>query len=204
MKNYTVVPFDTENDNLLLIGYLYKPEGEGPFDCAVLCHGFYDDLNNNTDLAETLASNGLVVLNFDFNTAQGDGIAPKNSLLPELNTLKEALKNTKADSNLKNIYLIGLTNGVNVSAMAAKDNTDIVSKLVLINPVFEKENIEDVKGYSNPALILYNDSDSISDLTEIAKTYSNCKLIQNNIEEQKSTYQASEESIKEILDFLEK
>lgn len=204
MKNYTVVPFDTENDNLLLIGYLYKPEGEGPFDCAVLCHGFYDDLNNNTDLAETLASNGLVVLNFDFNTAQGDGIAPKNSLTPELNTLKEALKNAKADSNLKNIYLIGLTNGVNVSAMAAKDNTDIVSKLVLINPVFEKENIEDVKGYSNPALILYNDSDSISDLTEIAKTYSNCKLIQNNIEEQKSTYQASEESIKEILDFLEK
>lgn len=140
MKNYTVVPFDTQNDGLLIIGYLYQPEGEGPFDCVIICHGFYDNLNNNTDIAEALAEQGMVVLNFDFCggslLSQSDGKVTENSVLTEIKDLEAVLAKAKSLPNIKNVFLLGISQGGFVSAIAAKKEENDVDKLALLNPAF--------------------------------------------------------------------
>lgn len=140
MNNYTVVPFDTQNNGLLIIGELYQPEGDGPFDCAIICHGFYDDLNNNKDIAQALAQQGMIVINFDFCggslLSQSDGTVTEASVKTQVSDLKEVLAKAKSFPNLKNIYLIGISQGGFVSALAAKDEKDAVAKMVLLYPAF--------------------------------------------------------------------
>lgn len=138
MSNYKVVPFDTQNNGLLIIGELYYPETDGPYNCAIICHGFYDNLNNNTDIAKALASEGMIVVNFDFCggslISQSDGEVTENSVLTEISDLEAVLAKAKQVADLKNIYLVGISQGGLVSAIAAKKEENDISKLVLMYP----------------------------------------------------------------------
>lgn len=208
MKNYTVVPFDTENYGLLAIGYLYQPEGEGPFDCAIMCHGIYDDLNNNTDIAEALAAQGMVVVNFDFNDDSGlsqvDGKVTDKAISIELKDLEAVIEKAKQIPTFKNIYLIGINQGGLISALAAKDEENDVNKLVLMYPSFDENSIKEIEGFKNPTLIFHGKKDptvSVDYIEKAAQIYSNCNLIQVD---HSVDNQARKSTINDIIDFLSK
>jgi dienelactone hydrolase len=121
-----------------LIGYLSKPEGEGPFPTVVLMHGC-DGLSssfakqNQSDLSRLLNDHGfatVIVDSFSGRWADGGsvcfsedklGAARYYRIFDAFNTLIYLRQKTYVDHD--NVFLVGHSNGGSVALMVAKGGT---------------------------------------------------------------------------------
>lgn len=130
---------EIKRDGLTLRGTLVKPDKK-EFDLVVLMHGFTSDRGMNPDqllyqLALRFESEGLATLRFDFNGhGQSDGAFKDMTVLNEIGDGKAILDYARSISGVRNLYLLGHSQGGVVASMIAGYYHDKVDKLALLAP----------------------------------------------------------------------
>lgn len=129
----------TQRDGLTLRGTLTKPK-TATFNLAILMHGFTSDRGVNPDqllyqLAHRLEDDGLATLRFDFNGhGKSDGEFKDMTVLNEIGDAKAILDYARSIDGVKNIYLVGHSQGGVVASMLAGYYHDSIDRLVLLAP----------------------------------------------------------------------
>lgn len=124
---------------LTLQGLLHTPDKEN-FDLAILIYGFAGHMNNSPckllpNLAPKLWDKDIATLRFDFSGhGDSDGQIEDMNVLSQLEDANAALQYVKNIAGVKNIYLIGHSQGGVVTSMLAGYYPDVIAKEVLINP----------------------------------------------------------------------
>ena len=111
-----------ERDGLTLVGDREEPFGE-IYDMAILMHGF--TANRNTELlrqiADDLRDENVASVRFDFNGhGESDG--------------KAILEYVRTDPHVRNIFLVGHSQGGVIASMLAGLYPDVIKKVVLLAP----------------------------------------------------------------------
>ena len=127
-----------KRDGLKLVGDLEIPRSnQDNYDLVIMMHGF--TANRNTQLFKEIVGNlkdaGLASLRFDFNghgesDEKFENMTVINEVADANAVLEEVLKNT----HVKNIYLLGHSQGGVVASLLAALYPDIIKKLVLMAP----------------------------------------------------------------------
>lgn len=123
-------------DGLKLVGTREEPFGE-IYDMAILFHGFTANRNTHllTELASHLRDENVASVRFDFN-GHGDSDGKFEHMTP-MNELEDAnaiLEYVHTDPHVRNIFLIGHSQGGVIASMLAGLYPDLVKKVVLIAP----------------------------------------------------------------------
>lgn len=144
---------EIERDNLTLVGekeIVDKPS----YDLAIIFHGLFGNKNYPVlaKIAEKLKDIGIASLRFDFNGhGESDGKFENMTVLNEIEDANAILQYALNDSKVKNIYLVGHSQGGVVASMLAGLYPNIIKKLVLLAPAaILKENA--LKGGIIPGL----------------------------------------------------
>ncbi|RVU70440.1 MULTISPECIES: alpha/beta hydrolase [Lactobacillus] len=125
-----------QRDGLTLVGDREEPFGE-VYDMAILMHGF--TANRNTDLLRKIAGNlrdeNVASVRFDFNGhGESDGKFEDMTVTNEIADAKAILDYVRTDPHVRNIFLIGHSQGGVVASMLAGLYPDIIKKVVLLAP----------------------------------------------------------------------
>ncbi|EEJ71607.1 alpha/beta hydrolase [Lactobacillus ultunensis] len=125
-----------ERDGLTLVGDREEPFGE-VYDMAIIMHGF--TANRNTDLlkqiADDLRDENVASVRFDFNGhGESDGDFEKMTVCNEIEDAQAILEYVRTDPHVRNIFLIGHSQGGVVASMLAGLYPDIIKKVVLLAP----------------------------------------------------------------------
>lgn len=125
-----------QRDGLTLVGDREEPFGES-YDMAILMHGF--TANRNTDLLKALANSlrdeNVASVRFDFNGhGESDGLFENMTVPNEIADGKAILDYVKTDPHVRNIFLIGHSQGGVVASMLAGLYPDLIKKVVLMAP----------------------------------------------------------------------
>lgn len=125
-----------ERDGLQLVGTREEPFGE-IYDMAIIFHGFTANRNTSLlkEIANSLRDENIASVRFDFN-GHGDSDG-KFENMPVLNEIEDAnaiLNYVKTDPHVRNIYLVGHSQGGVVASMLAGLYPDIIKKVVLLAP----------------------------------------------------------------------
>lgn len=125
-----------KRDGLNLVGELETVDQE-EYDLAILMHGF--TANKNTDLLIQIAQNlkdaGIASLRFDFNGhGESDGEFKNMTVANEVADANAVLERVMQDKHVKNIYLLGHSQGGVVASILAGLYPDVIKKLVLMAP----------------------------------------------------------------------
>jgi len=116
------------------------PDCDGKKGVAIVSHGFNGTHHFARDYFETLNDIGYIVYSFDFPCGSVRSLSDSNtanmSIMDEKNTLKAIVSHylDRQDIDPGRIVLIGESQGGLVSALAAGELQDSVSRLVLIYP----------------------------------------------------------------------
>lgn len=127
---------DIQRDGLNLVGELETVDQE-EYDLAILMHGF--TANKNTDLLKQIAANlkskGIASLRFDFNGhGESDGKFENMTVMNEVEDANAVLEHVMKDKHVRNIYLLGHSQGGVVASILAGLYPDIIKKVVLMAP----------------------------------------------------------------------
>lgn len=123
-----------------VFGILNRPKTDGRQKVAVVSHGFNGTHHFARDYFETLAQLGYMTYTFDFPCgslySQSDNNTMGMSLLDEKEDLKSIVEYfyNRSDVDTVGLVLIGESQGGLVSALAAAELQDRVSRLVLVYP----------------------------------------------------------------------
>lgn len=125
-----------QRDGLTLVGDREEPFGE-IYDMAILMHGF--TANRNTDLLREVADNlrdeNVASVRFDFNGhGESDGKFEDMTVPNEIADAKAILDYVQTDPHVRNIFLVGHSQGGVVASMLAGLYPDIIKKVVLMAP----------------------------------------------------------------------
>lgn len=125
-----------ERDGLTLVGDREEPFGE-IYDMAILMHGF--TANRNTPLLRQIADNlrdeNVASVRFDFNGhGESDGAFEDMTVCNEIADAQKILEYVRTDPHVRNIFLVGHSQGGVVASMLAGLYPDIVKKVVLLAP----------------------------------------------------------------------
>lgn len=125
-----------KRDGLNLVGDLETVD-QPEYDLAILMHGF--TANKNTDLLKQIAQNlkdeGIASLRFDFNGhGESDGKFENMTVMNEVEDANAVLEYVMKDDKVRNIYLLGHSQGGVVASILAGLYPDIIKKLVLMAP----------------------------------------------------------------------
>lgn len=127
---------ELKRDGLILRGELVLPEKDS-YDIAILMHGFTGNRNGEllTGLADTLLKKGVSSVRFDFNGhGESDGKLEEMTMFNELADAKAILDYVRALKNVRNIYLVGHSQGGVVASMIAGYYPEFFKKVVLMAP----------------------------------------------------------------------
>lgn len=125
-----------ERDGLTLVGDREEPFGE-VYDMAILMHGFTS--NRNTDLLRQIADNlrdeNVASVRFDFNGhGESDGRFEDMTVPNEIADGNAILNYVRTDPHVRNIFLVGHSQGGVVASMLAGLYPDVIKKVVLLAP----------------------------------------------------------------------
>lgn len=125
-----------KRDGLTLVGDREEPFGE-IYDMAILMHGF--TANRNTDLLKQIADNlrneNVASVRFDFNGhGESDGKFEDMTVTNEIADAKAILAYVRTDPHVRNIFLVGHSQGGVVASMLAGLYPDLIKKVVLMAP----------------------------------------------------------------------
>lgn len=125
-----------ERDGLQLVGTREELFGE-IYDMAIIFHGF--TANRNTSLLKEIANNlrdeNIASVRFDFNGhGDSDGKFENMTVLNEIEDANAILNYVKTDPHVRNIYLVGHSQGGVVASMLAGLYPDLIKKVVLLAP----------------------------------------------------------------------
>lgn len=125
-----------KRDGLTLVGEREEPFGE-VYDMAILMHGFTS--NRNTDLLKQIASNlrdeNVASVRFDFNGhGESDGNFEDMTVSNEIADGNAILNYVRTDPHVRNIFLVGHSQGGVVASMLAGLYPDVIKKVVLLAP----------------------------------------------------------------------
>lgn len=123
-----------QRDGLTLVGDREEPFGE-IYDMAILMHGF--TANRNTALLRQIADNlrneNVASVRFDFNGhGESDGKFEDMTVVNEIEDAKAILSYVRTDPHVRNIFLIGHSQGGVVASMLAGLYPDVIKKVVLL------------------------------------------------------------------------
>ncbi len=154
-----------QRDGLTLVGDREEPFGE-IYDMAILMHGF--TANRNTALLRQIADNlrdeNVASVRFDFNGhGESDGKFENMTVPNEIEDGKAILDYVRTDPHVRNIFLIGHSQGGVVASMLAGLYPDLIKKLVLMAPAASLKD-DALKGNTQGAL--YN-PDHVPDLVPL-------------------------------------
>lgn len=125
--------FDSSGDRLL--GGVYLPGGQGPHPAVVLLHGLPGN-EKNLDLAQSLRSQGFVVLFFFYRGAWGShGSFHFHHLVPDTRAAIDALLR-RPDVDRDRVALVGMSLG-GWTALAAAAEDDRVRTVVAVAPLID-------------------------------------------------------------------
>lgn len=163
-----------KRDGLRLVGEREEPFGE-IYDMAILMHGF--TANKNTALLRQIADNlrdeNVASVRFDFNGhGESDGKFENMTVLNELADAQAILSYVHTDPHVRNIFLVGHSQGGVVASMLAGLYPDLIKKLVLLAPAASLRD-DALKGNTQGAM--YN-PDHIPDLVPLVGDKSGKKL----------------------------
>ena len=125
-----------KRDGLKLVGTREEPFGE-IYDMAIIFHGFTG--NRNTPLLKEIANDlrdeNIASVRFDFNGhGDSDGKFENMTVLNEIEDANAILNYVKTDPHVRNIYLVGHSQGGVVASMLAGLYPDLIKKAVLLAP----------------------------------------------------------------------
>ena len=125
-----------ERDGLKLVGTREEPFGE-IYDMAIIFHGF--TANRNTPFLKEIANNlrdeNIASVRFDFNGhGDSDGKFENMTVLNEIEDANAILNYVRTDPHVRNIYLVGHSQGGVIASMLAGLYPDIIKKVVLLAP----------------------------------------------------------------------
>ena len=125
-----------KRDGLTLVGDREEPFGE-IYDMAILMHGF--TANRNTALLRQIADNlrneNVASVRFDFNGhGDSDGAIEDMTVPNEIEDAKAVLSYVRTDPHVRNIFLVGHSQGGVVASMLAGLYPDIIKKVILMAP----------------------------------------------------------------------
>ncbi len=125
-----------QRDGLTLVGTREEPFGE-IYDMAIIFHGFNGNRNSRllTSIADQLRDENVASVRFDFNGhGDSDGEFRNSTVLNEIADANTILEYVKTDPHVRNIYLIGHSQGGVIASMLAGLYPDLIKKVVLLAP----------------------------------------------------------------------
>ncbi len=125
-----------ERDGLQLVGTREEPFGE-IYDLAIIFHGFTANRNTSLlrEIANSLRDENIASVRFDFNGhGDSDGKFENMTVLNEIEDANAILNYVKTDPHVRNIYLVGHSQGGVVASMLAGLYPDLIKKVVLLAP----------------------------------------------------------------------
>ena len=131
-----------KRDGLNIYNEFLKPEGEGPFPTVIISHGISNCAEDVRKYADFLVSNGYSACIFDFNNgghgSRSDGEAKDMSVLTEVEDLNQVMNavQERPDVDLKNLFLMGASQGGVVSTYAAARRPGEVKALICFYPAY--------------------------------------------------------------------
>lgn len=131
-----------ERDGLQLVGTREEPFGE-IYDMAIIFHGFTANRNTSLlkEIANSLRDENIASVRFDFNGhGDSDGKFENMTVLNEIEDANAILNYVKTDPHLRNIYLVGHSQGGVVASMLAGLYPDLIKKVVLLAPAATLKN----------------------------------------------------------------
>ncbi len=125
-----------KRDGLTLVGEREEPFGES-YDLAILFHGLLVDRNTPLlrQLADQLRDENVASVRFDFNGhGESDGKLEDMTVLNELADANAILTYVRTDPHVRNIYLVGHSQGGLIASLLAGLYPDKIKKIVLLAP----------------------------------------------------------------------
>lgn len=125
-----------QRDGLTLVGEREEPFGE-IYDMAILMHGFTADKNTPLlkEIADSLRDENVASVRFDFDGhGESDGKFEDMTVPSEIADGKAILDYVRTDPHVRDIFLIGHSQGGVVASMLAGLYPDLIKKLVLMAP----------------------------------------------------------------------
>lgn len=125
-----------ERDGLHLVGTREEPFGE-IYDMAIIFHGFTANRNTSLlkEITNSLRDENIASVRFDFNGhGDSDGKFENMTVLNEIEDANAILNYVKTDPHVRNIYLVGHSQGGIVASMLAGLYPDLIKKVVLLAP----------------------------------------------------------------------
>lgn len=127
---------EIQRDGLTLVGERLEPFGE-TYDMAILFHGFKADKNEPLikEAANKLWEENVATVRFDFNgCGESDGEFKNMTVINEVADAKAILDYVRTDPHVRNIYLVGHSQGGVVASMLAGLYPHIIKKIALLAP----------------------------------------------------------------------
>lgn len=131
-----------ERDGLQLVGTREEPFGE-IYDMAIIFHGFTANRNTSLlkEITNILQDENIASVRFDFNGhGDSDGKFENMTVLNEIEDANAILNYVKTDPHVRNIYLVGHSQGGVVASMLAGLYPDLIKKVVLLAPAATLKN----------------------------------------------------------------
>ena len=135
------------SDDKVIGGYVYIPEGSGPFPLVVISHGLGGSHLETAPYARILAEHGYAACVYDFRggtagTGKSGGRTTEMSVLTETNDLAAVLSEMEALPfvDRDRIYLMGESQGGMVSLLTAAKEPSKYSGLIFLYPAFSLVN----------------------------------------------------------------
>ena len=149
---YVIEQINVYRDNKKIYSEYYIPDVDS-YSVTVFSHGLGGVCEGSKDLAEHFAQRGIGAFIFDFcggsNESKSDGKTTEMSVLTEADDLCAVIDYLKEDKRIKNIYLVGKSQGAFVSTIVADRRPDDIKALVGLYPGFVLDDLvkEEVKKY---------------------------------------------------------
>lgn len=130
--------FSCKRENLTIRGRVWGKQ-EGPQNAVILSHGFLANERSCFTYAKLLAGMGFLAVTYDFCGGgifcKSDGRKQDMTVLTEKADLLAVMKAVREQFNVKDLFLLGCSQGGFVSALTAAElGTESVSGLILFFP----------------------------------------------------------------------
>ncbi len=154
------------------VGKLYtiiqRPEATGKVPLVIICHGFSGNCRRPfmNDLSESIVAQGMATLRFDFNGhGQSDGEFKNMTVRNEIDDLKDVISWAEKQPWVKDISLVGHSQGGVVVSMVSGELGDKVIKAEVLLAAAAVLRDDALRGNTMGAL--YNPWDLKSDYVEL-------------------------------------
>ncbi len=155
--------FILKKEDKRISGSMYLPEGEGPFPTVILSHGLGENQRDTGAFAENIVPGGIACVTFDFCGGADNSRSSGNMLDMSIYTEKEDLLFVISEVkrlpmiNKEQIFLMGMSQGGMISAMAAAAEKENIRGLILLYPGFNIPDLARERNSSKSTIPAEND-----------------------------------------------